>query len=105
MPAASIAFLPEDDSLTAHLSVQVGTRSTEDDKGIFEHSVVEIRADLRQGSSGGPLVVAPGVVGGVIFGESRTSADVGYAIAAPAAMASIGNAAQRTQAVSTGPCG
>ena len=74
-------------------------------EGSFEHSVVEIRADIRQGSSGGPLVVAPGLVGGVVFGESRTSADVGYAIAAPAAMASIGNAAQRTQAVSTGPCG
>lgn len=74
-------------------------------EGSYPHSVVEIRADIRQGSSGGPLVVAPGVVGGVVFGESRTTSDVGYAIAAPEAAAAIGNAAQRTQAVDTGPCG
>lgn len=74
-------------------------------EGRVEHSVVEMRADITRGNSGGPLVVAPGVVGGVVFGESRTAADVGYAISAPSAAASIGNATQRTAAVDTGPCG
>ena len=43
VPAASVAFLPEEDSLAAHLSVQVGTRSMKNDKGIFEHSAFRIR--------------------------------------------------------------
>ena len=74
-------------------------------EGSYPHSVVEIRADIRQGSSGGPLVVAPGVVGGVVVGESRPAADVGYAIDAPEAAAAIGDAVRRTEPVGTGPCG
>jgi hypothetical protein len=45
------------------------------------------------------------VVGGVVFGESRSVADVGYAISAPQAREAIGDAASRTEAVDTGPCG
>lgn len=74
-------------------------------EGRYDHSVVEMRADVERGSSGGPLVVAPGVVGGVVFGESRSVADVGYAISATQARESIGDAAGRTRAVDTGPCG
>jgi S1-C subfamily serine protease len=74
-------------------------------EGRHQHSVVELRADIEQGSSGGPLLVEPGVVGGVIFGESRSVDDVGYAISAPAATASIGSAAASTTPVDTGPCG
>jgi S1-C subfamily serine protease len=74
-------------------------------EGRHEHSVVEMRADIERGSSGGPLVVEPGVVGGVVFGESRSVDDVGYAIAAPAAAASIGSAAGSSTPVDTGPCG
>jgi S1-C subfamily serine protease len=74
-------------------------------EGRHDHAVVEMRADVERGSSGGPLVVAPGVVGGVVFGESRSVADVGYAISAPQARAAIGDAASRTQPVDTGPCG
>ncbi len=43
VPAASVAFLPEEESLAAHLSVQIGTRNTKSDKGIFEHSAFRIR--------------------------------------------------------------
>ncbi len=74
-------------------------------EGRYDHEVVEMRADIERGSSGGPLIVAPGVVGGVVFGESRSAADVGYAISAPSAAESIGGAAASTQAVGTGPCG
>ncbi len=73
-------------------------------EGSYPHSIVEIRADIRRGNSGGPLLVAPGTVGGVVFGESRTAADVGYAIAAPDVRAAIGDGLQRTQAVGTGHC-
>lgn len=74
-------------------------------EGSFQHSVVEIRAEIRQGDSGGPLVIGPRLVGGMVFGESRTADDVGYAIGAPAVRAAIGNALQRTIGVDTGPCG
>ena len=72
--------------------------------GISERSVVELRAHVRPGNSGGPLVVAPGVVGGVVFGASRTTADVGYAIGADQARASIGPFIGSTAAVGTGAC-
>jgi uncharacterized membrane protein required for colicin V production len=72
--------------------------------GSYPHSVVEMRADIRQGNSGGPLVIAQGVVGGVVFGESRVAQDVGYAIAAPAVSAAMGGSASSSQPVDTGPC-
>jgi len=74
-------------------------------EGRHDHSVVEMRADVERGSSGGPLLVSPGVVGGVVFGESRSVDDVGYAISAPQAREAIGQATGRTQPVDTGPCG
>lgn len=73
-------------------------------EGSYPHAVVEIRADIRRGNSGGPLLVAPGVAGGMVFGESRTAGDVGYAIGAPAVSAAIGGGLQATQAVDTGHC-
>ncbi|MGH2427471.1 MAG: MarP family serine protease [Candidatus Limnocylindria bacterium] len=74
-------------------------------EGRVDRSVVEMRAEIRRGNSGGPLVIAPGVVGGVVFGASRTSPDVGYAIAATEAAARIGPAIGSTAPVGTGPCG
>jgi S1-C subfamily serine protease len=71
---------------------------------IVERSVVELRTHVRPGNSGGPLVVAPGVVGGVVFGSSRTAADVGYAIGSDQALESIGPSIGSTAAVGTGGC-
>lgn len=73
-------------------------------EGSYQHSVVEMRADIRPGDSGGPLVVGPGTVGAMVFGESRTAADVGYAIGAPSVRAAIGDALLRSGAADTGPC-
>ena len=50
--------------------------------GAVSRSIVEVRAGVRRGDSGGPLLTASGVVGGIVFGASRTDATVGYAIAA-----------------------
>jgi uncharacterized membrane protein required for colicin V production len=72
--------------------------------GQFPRSVVEMRSDIQRGNSGGPLVVGAGVVGGVVFGSSRTDPSVGYAIGATQAAAVIGPAIGATQAVDTGPC-
>lgn len=72
--------------------------------GVSEHSVVEMRTQIRRGNSGGPLVVEPGLVGGVVFGGSRTSSDVGYAIGSDQALERIGGAIGATTPVGTGAC-
>jgi S1-C subfamily serine protease/uncharacterized membrane protein required for colicin V production len=73
-------------------------------EGTHSHSVVEVRGEIRRGNSGGPLVVAPGVVGAVVFGASRASADVGYAIGSDEARESIGPFVGSTTPVDTGAC-
>jgi S1-C subfamily serine protease len=72
--------------------------------GTSERSVVEMRTQIRPGNSGGPLVVEPGIVGGVVFGGSRLAADVGYAIGSDQALASIGPFIGSTTPVGTGAC-
>lgn len=72
--------------------------------GISERSVVEMTAQIRRGNSGGPLVIEPGLVGGVVFGSSRTAAGVGYAIGADQALERLGPAIGSTTAVDTGAC-
>jgi S1-C subfamily serine protease len=73
-------------------------------EGSTERSVVEMTAQIRRGNSGGPLVVAPGVVGAVVFGASRVQPDVGYAIGADQALERLGPAMGSTAAVDTGAC-
>jgi S1-C subfamily serine protease len=66
--------------------------------------ILELRAAIEPGASGGPLVLPNGTVGGVVFAESRTDQSVGYALdpvdVAVAVMPGIG----ATDAVDTGPC-
>ena len=73
-------------------------------QGSYSHSVVELRSEIRRGNSGGPLVVATGTVGGVVFGASTNDPDVGYAIGADEARESIGPYIGATTAVDTGDC-
>ncbi len=72
--------------------------------GAFSRSVVELRAEVRRGNSGGPLVIEPGLVGGVIFGASRINPDVGYAIGADEAVERLTPFVGATAAVDTGAC-
>ena len=73
-------------------------------EGQYSRSVVEMRSDIRRGNSGGPLIIAPGVVGAVVFGASRVSPEVGYAIGADEAVERIGPFIGSTSAVDTGAC-
>lgn len=73
-------------------------------EGSFGRSVVELRAEVRRGNSGGPLVIEPGLVGGVIFGASRINPEVGYAIGADEAVERLGQFIGATAAVDTGAC-
>jgi S1-C subfamily serine protease len=74
--------------------------------GIGRHSreIAELRGAVRRGNSGGPLVVEPGVLGGVIFGASRIDPQVGYAIGSAEAVARLSPFLGATAAVATGAC-
>jgi S1-C subfamily serine protease len=66
--------------------------------------ILELRAEVEQGDSGGPFVLTDGTVGGVVFAESRADPDVGYALAATSVATRVAPAIGRTSAVDTGPC-
>ena len=66
--------------------------------------LVELRARIVPGDSGGPLLLADGTVGGVVFAESRADPSVGYALSPTAVADRITPALARTEEVSTGPC-
>src|SRR3990170_7264885 len=73
-------------------------------EGRFSRNVVEMRSAIRRGNSGGPLVVAPGIVGAVVFGASRVAPEVGYAIGSDEAVERIGPYIGSPPAVDTGAC-
>ncbi len=66
--------------------------------------ILELRAAIRRGDSGGPLVLADGTIGGIVFAESRSEEDVGYALAATEVAQHVDPALGRTSPVATGPC-
>ena len=72
--------------------------------GEVSRSIVELRARVRRGDSGGPLLTAAGVVGGIVFGASRSDPSVGYAIAADSVATELREGASRSSAVASGAC-
>ncbi len=66
--------------------------------------IIEIRAIVEPGDSGGPLLLSDGTVGGLIFAESRTDPAVGYALSPTAVATAIVPSLGLTTAVATGPC-
>ena len=66
--------------------------------------IIEIRAVVEPGDSGGPLLLSDGTIGGLVFAESRADPSVGYALSPVAVAASIVPSLGRTTAVATGPC-
>jgi S1-C subfamily serine protease/uncharacterized membrane protein required for colicin V production len=74
------------------------------DQGVVSRNIVEVRAGVRRGDSGGPLLTAPGVVGGIVFGASRSDSSVGYAIAAESVATELREGAARSAAVDSGAC-
>ena len=66
--------------------------------------ILELRAGIDRGDSGGPLVLEDGSVGGVVFAEARTNADVGYALSATEVAAAVEPDVGATRAVDTGAC-
>lgn len=66
--------------------------------------VLELRASIEPGASGGPLVLPDGTVGGVVFAESRTDEAVGYALDPAAVAFAILPGIGEIAAVDPGPC-
>ena len=72
--------------------------------GRVRRDILELRAAIERGDSGGPLILQDGTVGGIVFAQSRTTADVGFALSPTAVAVDIGPGIGRTSAVDTGAC-
>ena len=66
--------------------------------------ILELRAAVEPGDSGGPLVLDDGSVGGLVFAESRTDPEVGYAMTPTAVANRIQPSIGSRGAVDVGPC-
>ena len=66
--------------------------------------IIELRARVVPGDSGGPFVLEDGTVGGVVFAESRVDPTVGYALSAIEVLDRVERAVGRQQGVPSGPC-
>jgi S1-C subfamily serine protease len=73
-------------------------------QGQTNRSIYEVKAKVIPGNSGGPLVDADGTVIGIIFAESTTYNNVGYALTMQQPLNEIHQALKRDQIASTGVC-
>jgi len=72
--------------------------------GRITRNILELRAQVEPGDSGGPLILRDGTVGGVVFAEARSDPNVGYALSPASVATDVAPALGQTSAVSTGPC-
>lgn len=105
---AVVAGYPHDGPFTA-VPARIRSRLQARGPDIYHTSQVTreiyaLRATVRPGNSGGPLLAASGKVYGVVFAAALTGSDTGYALTAAevAPVAKAGAAA--TRGVSTGGC-
>lgn len=66
--------------------------------------IVELRARIQRGDSGGPFVLADGTVGGVVFAQAKTDSSVGYALSPLEVAEAITPGLTLTTSVDTGAC-
>ena len=74
------------------------------DKATVRRQILELRAQIERGDSGGPFVLKDGAIGGLVFAEAKTDPDVGYALSPSAVATRVGPAVGRTAGVATGEC-
>ena len=98
------------DATTLHLvPARIGGIQNAQGPNIYETSTVtrqiyEIRAVVRSGNSGGPLLSPHGTVDGVVFAAAVGVSDTGFALTAAEVSADASSGEQLTSAVSTGSC-
>ncbi len=73
-------------------------------QGTTQRSVQSVKADIRQGNSGGPLVAADGSVIGVVFAESTSYPDVGYTLIMDQVVDVLNQAKNATKTTVNGAC-
>lgn len=73
-------------------------------QGETSRDVYGVKANIIPGNSGGPLVARDGSVIGVVFAESTTYNQVGYALTTQKVSAEFHQAETQNTAVSTGQC-
>ncbi len=73
-------------------------------RATVRREIVELRADVAPGDSGGPLLLADGTVGGVIFSESRTDRTIGYALTPSSVADALAEGGDLRGTVDTGTC-
>jgi S1-C subfamily serine protease len=69
-----------------------------------ERRILELRAEIQPGDSGGPLMLEDGTVGGMIFAQSKTDPSVGYALSPTEVATTVTPALGSSAQVDTGPC-
>jgi S1-C subfamily serine protease len=72
--------------------------------GTFTRAIYAVRAIVKPGNSGGPLLAKNGKVYGMIFAASTNERDRGFALTAGAVQADVRHGAQATVPVSTQRC-
>ena len=73
-------------------------------RGHVEREIYAVRAIVRTGNSGGPLMGADGRVLGLVFATALDSADVGYALTAEEILPDLASGKSATVPVATGRC-
>lgn len=106
--AAAVLGFPGGGEFTAHPAVTIDS-FTAVGRNIYNQNetrreVYSIKADIVPGNSGGPLIDRDGNVIGLIFAESTTYPDVGYALTMSQVTDSFNLARDRSQTVTTGSC-
>ncbi len=105
---AIVAGYPLDAPFTA-VPARVGRAELADGPDIYDKThvirdIYPIRALVRPGNSGGPLIAAGGQVYGMVFAAAVSVRDTGYALTGSEIAGDLRHGLTRTAAVSTGEC-
>jgi len=74
------------------------------DENTVQRDVYSLRAAIRPGDSGGPLLDSDGQVAGVVFARSADDPETGYALTLAQVKPMLDKAASLSDPVSTGGC-